>query len=155
MLISRHAPHGACELKLVVGDIYIREMASRSTRGVWVEIVFTSGFGKRKHCHAPHGACELKFDKLINEKISKWSRSTRGVWVEIHQGRLLLRLELQSRSTRGVWVEIGSLNFFNSTSCHAPHGACELKWGSQRPKTQHGTVTLHTGRVSWNTIEER
>ena len=80
----RHAPHGACELKLVPVvmvlvrivvtlptervswnfDVYInifKFTKSRSPRSVWVEICYVFVKKKLQLSHAPHGACELKF----------------------------------------------------------------------------------------------
>ena len=102
---ARHAPHGACELKFAL-----------------FSAIFSS------LCHAPHGACELK---LILWRFSQqhfWSRSPRSVWVEIRLVRLF-SWKSPSRSPRSVWVEIVYRDFnFKFCCCHAPHGACELKY---------------------------
>ena len=39
-----------------------KDVVSRSTRGVWVEITMRRSFRRTQQCHAPRGACELKFD---------------------------------------------------------------------------------------------
>ena len=151
-LLFRHAPHGACELKYSTFERKWKKYKSRSPRSVWVEI-FNHLFRRLfLFCHAPHGACELKSCiafllcdmlhsvTLPTERVS-WNRQfifSHMVWCE-------------SRSPRSVWVEIiifcfaificdvtlpterVSWNFWRLLvrrymPCHAPHGACELKF---------------------------
>ena len=57
---GRHAPHGACELKLIIDIATFKCLWSRSPRSVWVEMANSSFF------------C-----------VAVMSRSPRSVWVEI------------------------------------------------------------------------
>ena len=52
---TRHAPHGACELKSCC-----------------------AGVTPEKHSHAPHGACELKLKEWITEGIEDESHAPHG-----------------------------------------------------------------------------
>ena len=151
-LSTCHAPHGACELKylitfsavcfcfvtlptervswnLVLPFCYaICCIASRSPRSVWVEIdslYFRIWFDVS---HAPHGACELKLLYSVLQFSFVTSRSPRSVWVEIFDGCLCVGICLVTLPTERVSWNFQSVFLVTFRLCHAPHGACELKW---------------------------
>ena len=68
---------------------------------------------------------------IINHHIRVYtyrSRSPRSVWVEI-LCRNVHCIGFESRSPRSVWVEIDTIvTLYCFAPCHAPHGACELKF---------------------------
>ena len=77
---------------------------------------------------------------LPTERVS-WNKCHKYFSSEIHW----------SRSPRSVWVEIyigGKIRRY--CFCHAPHGACELKYTMTSALLYFWFVTLPTERVSWN-----
>ena len=107
---------------------HIQYVESRSPRSVWVEIIcFRPKFnylnvtlptervswnGKRLHMYHIH------IVTLPTERVS-WNADT------AHGTHLYFK----SRSPRSVWVEIkNNLEQYLFLTCHAPHGACELKY---------------------------
>ena len=104
------------------------EVLSRSPRSVWVEILRKWRNVSVNWCHAPHGACELKSFTALRTLTVMMSRSPRSVWVEI-LCRNVHCIGFESRSPRSVWVEIDTIvTLYCFAPCHAPHGACELKF---------------------------
>ena len=124
--------------------------ASRSPRSVWVEICYI--FVKKKlqivtfptervswnnlhllqfapfHSHAPHGACELKSILFFGRNNSAESRSPRSVWVEICYIFVKKKLHFVTLPTERVSWNFITIAHITFSACHAPHGACELKY---------------------------
>ena len=77
--------------------------------------------------HAPHGACELKLYDKPNLPFSSPSRSPRSVWVEMDWRNNQEEMQVTLPTERVSWnCEYAGL--ITNSPCHAPHGACELKF---------------------------
>ena len=153
-LLYRHAPHGACELKscTIALHTFYCIVTLPTERVSWNWTVFFRCY--RSLGHAPHGACELKLIVSIWGSLVAPSRSPRSVWVEITRSRPKI-LSTSSRSPRSVWVEIYEMPVIRPPETgHAPHGACELKYGTVYSSLKQYGVTLPTERVSWNRTKD-
>ena len=123
-----HAPHGACELKLLFYTNRMSFGVSRSPRSVWVEIKNNLEQYLFLTCHAPHGACELKYCLSVVKYYYVLCHAPHGA------------CELKLYFLKSIYI----------LPCHAPHGACELKCYANSKRDLRVLVTLPTERVSWN-----
>ena len=123
-----HAPHGACELKLL---FYTNRMScgvSRSPRSVWVEIKNNLEQYLFLTCHAPHGACELKYCLSVVKYYYVLCHAPHGA-CELKcyaNSKRDLRALVTLPTERVSWNN-NSIAIYMQKPGHAPHGACE--WG--------------------------
>ena len=143
-----HAPHGACELKffIVFSVVFVGVVTLPTERVSWNENV--KRIKAVKLGHAPHGACELKFWPFFVYSLYTVSRSPRSVWVEISAVVFVIVDFFVTLPTERVSWNFDRFLFIVCIQCHAPHGACELKWCkkeenvSKKGHAPHGACEL-------------
>ena len=105
-LARRRAPRGARGLKCSVHRITFFVLASRPSRGAWIEIT-----------------------SARRAKRRRTSRPSRGAWIEISRKPTTRKEELPSRPSRGAWIEIYAVYVLPSkVQRRAPRGARGLKF---------------------------
>ena len=150
---TRHAPHGACELKffLTVFFVYSLYVTLPTERVSWN--FFSSGGIIPPDVTLPTERVSWNRPIYYLNHLYFLSRSPRSVWVEI-----LLFCDVfnhsMSRSPRSVWVEIRRCwrNKKMTVASRSPRSVWVEIWWNAGDNGHFKEVTLPTERVSWNTF---
>ena len=127
-----HAPQGACGLKFDCRTVRL-VFGCHAPQGA-CGLKWFDRKASTKNCirHAPQGACGLKFRKPQVSVRADESRPARGVWIEICPYRDWCAFAwVTPRKGRVDWNCLLPSLFWVKT-CHAPQGACGLKWRGYR-----------------------